>query len=179
MEAPTIAFDINDSGRRKVMAYSFLMEYIDRREDGGKQVGTPVVTNLDNYTMPFIRYSTEDIGSLVDDPEFPNRIIGRILGRMDDVLDFPDGTKFVHHHAAEMFLDFEESEHYKFEQRGDGPIILLIKPNPKYEKAEIERRARERWNKRFERYPIEIKFVDKFEIHPKTGKFKNIEKVNG
>ncbi len=179
METPTLAFDINDSGRRKVLSYSFLMEYIDERIDNGKRVGTPVVTNLDNYTMPFIRYSTEDIGSIVDDPEFPNRIIGRILGRMDDVLDFPDGTKFVHHHAANMFMDFEACEHYKFVQKGTGIIELLIKPNPAFDKEEIETKARKRWNKRFERYPIEIKFVEKFEIHPKTGKFKNIEKMGG
>jgi len=177
MECTTISYDVNDSGRRKIFAYSCLMQYVNERVDGGQKVGTPVVTNLENFTMPFIRYSTGDIGTVIDDEGFPNGVMGRVLGRIDDILDFPDGSKFVHHHAYEMFTDFEACQHYKFIQHGNGPIELLIKPNPDFEKAEIKAEALNRWNRRFQKYPIEIKFVEKFEIHPKTGKFKNIEKM--
>lgn len=178
MECTTVSYDINASGRRRVFAYSTLMENIDRHNDNGKMVGTPVVTNLENYTMPFIRYNTEDIGTVLDHPEFPNRVMGPVLGRLDDVLDFPDGSKFVHHHAYSMFTDFEACAHYKFIQHGNGPIVLQIKPQPNRPKEEIEREARDRWNHRFPGYYIEIEFVDSFEIHPKTGKFKNIEKFD-
>ncbi len=177
MEVPTLAYDINDSGKRRVIGNSFAIEFIDERVDDGKRVGTPVVTNLINYTMPFIRYNTHDVGTVVDDKAFPNRVIGRILGRMDDVLDFPDGSQFVHHHAAEMFMDFESCDHYKFIQQGAGPIELLIKPNADFEKADIKVEALNRWNRRFPDYALVVKFVEKFEIHPRTGKFKNIEKV--
>ena len=146
---------------------------------GNKEVGDIILTNLINYTMPIIRYDIKDLGSFsTNDINVPHKYIGDIIGRIDDILDFPDGEKFVHHHAHEMFIDFTECEHFKFEQKGNETIRLLLKANKKFTEEEIRKKAQLRWNKRFEKYPLNIEFVDKFEINPKTGKFKNIEKIN-
>lgn len=179
MESTTISYGINDSGRRKVFAYSSMLEYIDQHEDHGKTLGTPVVTNLVNYTMPFIRYYTGDDGVVLQDKEFPHRVMGNILGRLDDVLDFPDGSKFVHHHAYEMFTDFEDCEHYKFVQYGDGPIIMQMVKKPSSSAEAVEAEARRRWAIRYPDRNIEVAFVDGFAVSPKTGKVKNIEKFEG
>ena len=73
-------------------------------------------------------------------------------------------------------MDFEECEQFKFEQKGNETIKLLLKPNKKYSKKQIKAKALEKWNRRYAKYSIQIEFVEKFNIDPKTGKFKNIEK---
>lgn len=177
MEATTMAYEINDSRRKKLLAYSFLTEYVDQREEDGRKFGTPVVTNLENYTMPFIRYSSEDIGEMIDDPEFPARLMGPIIGRMDDILEFPDGSQFIHHHAHEMFMDFEACEQFKFIQYDCTEIILQLKPAAGQDKEHVKQLAMARWNMRFAQYPLRIEFVDRFEINPVSGKVKNMERI--
>lgn len=77
-----------------------------------------------------------------------------------------------------MFSDFEECEQYKFIQCKNQKIIMQLKPNKNYRVEEIQKKALMRWNKRFSKYPIEVEFVDKFDIDPKSGKFKNIERIS-
>lgn len=177
MEATTMAYEKNADGRKKLFGYSFYLEYADCKEEDGRTFGTPVVTNLENYTMPFIRYSSEDIGEVVDHPDFPARLLGPIIGRMDDILEFHDGEKFIHHHAHEMFMDFEECEQFKFIQFSDAEIILQLKHGEGQSKKHVEELARLRWNKRFKKYPLRIEFVDRFEINPISGKVKNMERI--
>lgn len=177
MESPSIAYFVNPAKTARVFAESCLVEYIDKTTIGAKKQGTIVVTSLLNKTMPFVRYNLKDYGEILDDVNFPNKVIGPITGRLDDILDFPDGTKFFHHHAYEMFMDFHEVLHYKFIQVGNNPITMQLLVNPKFSQQEAESQARKRWNKRFAQYPLNIEFVDHLEINKKTGKYKNIEKI--
>jgi phenylacetate-CoA ligase len=178
MESPCLGYEHNKIGKRKVYPNSNLFELLNHRVMDEHTVGDVFFTNLINYTMPIIRYDIKDISVIIENDEyFPNKYIGNIIGRIDDILDFPDGNKFVHHHAYEMFMDFEECEQFKFEQKGTETIQLLLKPNKKFSEEQIKTKAIERWNKRFEKYPINIIFIEKFEINSKTGKFKNIEKI--
>lgn len=178
MESPCLGYEHNKLGKRPVYPNSNIFEVTNPRKIDDESVGDVLFTNLLNYTMPIIRYNIKDIVVILNNDEhFPHKYIGNIIGRIDDLLDFPDGKKFVHHHAYEMFKDFEECEHFKFEQKGNETIKLLLKPSKKYSNEEIKAKAIVRWNKRFAKYPLDIVFVDKFEINLKTGKFKNIEKI--
>ena len=176
MESPSLGYEYNSSGKRMLFPNSNFFELHDAKDYDGEKYGKTVITNLLNFTMPIIRYDLNDLCEIKDEPEVPYKYIGNIIGRADDILEFPDGSKFVHHHAYEMFMDFEECDHYKFEQKGKETIKLLLKPNKKYSNEEIKAKAIDRWNKRFKKYPLEIEFVTEFVIDPKTGKFKNIEK---
>lgn len=178
MESPTLAFDKNNTGHLRIFPNTFFVEYVDKKMYDGKLAGIPVVTNLVNRTMPFIRYKTHDSSDILDSPQFPCKEIGYVSGRMDDILHFPDGKQFVHHHAYEMFMDFEECEQFKFVQKNNGPIVLQIKSNKLFSYKSIQEKAIQRWNKRFSQYPFEVEFVERFYIDPVTGKFKNIEKMN-
>lgn len=178
MEAPTLAFDINNTGRLRTFPNTVLVEYINQLMHDGQLIGTPVITNLVNFTMPFIRYNTHDVSNILRTSGFPVKEIGYVRGRMDDILQFPDGNHFVHHHAHEMFMDFEECEQFKFYQISNGPIVLQLKPNKRFSNDSIITKALLRWNKRFSKYPLKIEIVERFEINHITGKFKNIEKIN-
>lgn len=177
MESPCLGFEFNKSGKRIVYPNSNLFELINYRMYEEKTFGEVVITNLLNYSMPIIRYDLKDLCEIKDDNNIPHKYIYSIIGRIDDILSFPDGTQFVHHQAYEMFMDFEECEQYKFIQIEDQDIILQLKPNKKYNIKDVEFKAMERWNKRFSKYSLKIEFVEKFEINPITGKYKNIEKL--
>ncbi len=177
MEAPSLAYDINNTGRLLTFPNTFFVEYLNQQMHDGQSTGTPVVTNLVNFTMPFIRYNTHDVSNMLDTPGFPFKEIGYVRGRIDDILQFPDANLFVHHHAHEMFMDFEECEQFKFYQVNNGPIVLQLKPNKSFSKELIKIKAMQRWNKRFSKYPLKVEFVENFEINQITGKFKNIEKI--
>ena len=176
-ESPSISYDINKTGKSRVFVNACMPEYIDRRIEGGKDIGTIVITNLINKVTPFIRYNLKDYGEILDSLDFPNKVIGPVVGRMDDILSFPDGKPFFHHMAHEMFMDFTECLMFKFIQVNDGPITLQLRPNPQYEEAVIRERAMKRWKNRFPAYELKIEFVEGFQINAKTGKFKNIEKI--
>ncbi|MFZ4796169.1 MAG: hypothetical protein ACOYMA_01660 [Bacteroidia bacterium] len=178
MESPCLGFELNKSGKRTVYPNSNMFELINERNFENQYVGDVVITNFINFSMPIIRYDLKDLCEIKNDENIPHKYISPIIGRIDDILQFLDGKQFVHHHAHEMFMDFEECEQFKFIQILNQNIILQLKPNKKYSLDEIELKAQNRWNKRFEKYPLIIEFVDKFEINPKTGKFKNIEKIS-
>jgi len=177
MESPCLGFELNKTGKRTVYPNSNLFEVINERELESQHVGDVIITNLINYSMPIIRYDLKDLCEIKKDENIPYKYISPIIGRLDDILQFPDGKQFVHHHAYEMFMDFEECEQFKFFQKNNGPIVLQLKPNKHFSNEFIQEKALQRWNNRFSQYSLKIEFVEKFEINPLSGKFKNIEKV--
>jgi phenylacetate-CoA ligase len=101
---------------------------------GYKNAGNLIITNLNNYAMPFIRYRIGDIGI----PGTVQRcgcgrglpLIAQVIGRTTEVLVFHDGTRI----AGEMFIhlmkDFPLTE-YQFVQTSDSRITLRFKRSDK------------------------------------------------
>lgn len=174
MESPSISYDLNKSGVCPVFSNSCLVEYVNNVRDDGSMASI-VITSLLNNVTPFIRYCLNDYGPKLDTPGFPNKLMGPIIGRVDDILTFPDGKPFFHHQAHAMFMDFCEVIQFKFLQVGDGPIHILLVQNPNYSREDIEQKAIERWKARFPKYELVVEFVDSIEIDERTGKCKNIE----
>lgn len=174
-ESPSLGYEVNKSGKKWIFPNTNLFEFINQQESSNGLTGDIVITNLINKTMPIIRYDIRDGGKVDKNEGFAHTYISEISGRIDDILYFPDGKQFVHHHAHEMFMDFDECQQFKFSQKEHSPIRLELKIAPKADKETVYKKAMERWNKRFSGYELEIIFVPQFEINRKTGKFKNIE----
>ena len=177
MEAPTLGFDINMEHRFRLFPNSAMFEFTDPRIDDGRRLATLVLTNLINRTMPIIRYNTGDVTCVEDGPEFGIKYLGRVIGRLDDILEFPDGTYFAHHHAHEMFMDFHECQHFRFIQYPDGTVALQLKVGSDCDKESVRKSAMKRWQKRFPDKALRIEFVNEFPIDTTTGKTRNIEKL--
>lgn len=175
-ESPSVAVDSREEGLMDVFAESVLVEYIPGSRASENRPGELLVSNLVNRTTPIIRYATGDLCHPVDDPRFPNRVIGRVLGRMDDTLRLRDGTEFAHHQAYFTFFDFEPARHWKLVGTHEG-IELHIQLEPRYRsrEAEVIRLAKERWRKRCPNEPLRVVFTDEFGIDPRTGKSKLVE----
>ncbi len=108
-------------------------ESIDLQDCPG--AGNLIITNLNNYVMPFIRYRIGDIGvksnktSCTCGRGLP--LIERVIGRTTEVMTFTGGIKI----AGEMFIhlmkDFPLRE-YQFVQKSESHIVLKYPSNFKF-----------------------------------------------
>lgn len=98
--------------------------------EGYENAGELVITNLNNYGMPFIRYKIGDIGipSSIDSCKCGRGLplIKKVIGRTTEIFTFPDGTRI----AGEMFIHLMKDlplKEYQFIQISDSTIVLRVK----------------------------------------------------
>lgn len=99
MESPCLGFELNKSGKRTVYPNSNLFEIKNEIDFDNTQFGKIIITNLINLTMPIIRYDLGDLCELSSDENVPRKYLSPIIGRMNDILEFPDGKFFLFHQA--------------------------------------------------------------------------------
>ncbi|MAT72657.1 MAG: hypothetical protein CMJ58_24520 [Planctomycetaceae bacterium] len=94
---------------------------------GHPDAGNILVTNLNNYAMPFIRYRIGDIGvpSSAESCDCGRGLplIRRVIGRTTEVFRFVDGTRI----AGEMFIHLMKDlplNEYQFVQTSDATVVL-------------------------------------------------------
>jgi phenylacetate-CoA ligase len=177
MEAPFSGYSLNSVDYKNIIPNSTMAEVINHRDFNGQKVGDILITSLINKTMPIIRYNLGDYVGVLDDKEFPNKKIGKIYGRFDDIITIGDEFFLAFHQTYQLFHGFHDVEQYKFVQFPDNRIVLQLKIRQDADKAEVKAKALHLWEKYFPGHPLDIEWVDKFEIDKKTGKFKVLEKV--
>ena len=150
------------------------VEYDAIKLRGYENAGHLIITNLNNYGMPFIRYRIGDIGvparAKTCDCGRGLPLISRIIGRTTEVFTFKDGSKI----AGEMFIhlmkDFPLNE-YQFVQKSETEVILRHKTQDKVDGA-LKNRIRETY---FKYLPddavLNFEEVEKFK-KTITGKFR-------
>jgi len=98
--------------------------------------GDIIVTNLDMYSMPFIRYKTDDIGVLSDEICSCGRklpILKYLKGRSSDFFLTPSG-KFIHGLAFDYILEeIEGIERFKLIQKTRDFLLVKIVKLPTFE----------------------------------------------
>lgn len=136
--------------------------------------GNLIVTNLNNYGMPFIRYRLGDLGIPGDmrpcDCGRGLPRISRIIGRTTEVFQFSDGTRIAGELFIHLMKDFPIRE-YQFVQISEEKVVLRI-----HRKDARERDLLSRLRSTYARYlpsgvALDIEEVDRFE-RTATGKFK-------
>ncbi|MBI9032059.1 phenylacetate--CoA ligase family protein [bacterium] len=177
MESPSMGYSINSIDYKSILPNTTLTEVINYRSYNGNQVGDIIITNLQNKTMPFIRYDLGDYVGVLNEDSFPIKKIGRVQGRLDDILIMEDGSTLSFHQTYHLFNDFHDVEQYKFIQLKDKSIILQLKIKFGKNKKDVSKKATDIWSKYFPKTKIKVEFVDNFKIKKKTGKFKVIEKI--
>lgn len=175
MEAPTIGFDTGNRDEKTLFSESVLLELQDTSK------GTPaqkeaVVTNLLHRAMPIIRLQSHDLVEDLGIPDCPTKRIGPVCGRMDDILHLPNGGVLLHHKVAAMYISFDCIQ-YKLVQYPDGHVALRLHARDGADQAAIRAEALRRWNEHFPEEPLDVEFVPLMEVSSKTGKFKNIERL--
>lgn len=120
-----------EAGSRHVVGESYIVEIIkDGRPAKPGEVGEVVVTDLNNYVMPLIRYRIGDLARAVAGTCSCGRglpIIGPIEGRTQSIIvgtrkQYVPGTFFAH-----FFKEYDYAlRQYQVEQRKEGSIILRL-----------------------------------------------------
>ena len=132
-EAGFIAHECPE-GSMHVMAENVIVEVLRHGKPvPAGEAGELVITHLDAYAMPLIRYRTGDVGSLK-----PGRCVcGRGLERMDvvngratDFIHLPDGTT---KHALAVIYPLREMpgiKQFRIHQRSDYSVRVRVVPEP-------------------------------------------------
>lgn len=146
-----------------------------------ENAGNLVITNLNNYGMPFIRYRIGDIGVPGEKKTcgcgrgLP--LIKKVIGRTTEIFVFHDGTRI----AGEMFIHLMKEfpiKEYQFVQVSDSRVVLRLKKSD-----DVGNSVKERIINTYKKYlPDQVKLdfseVDGFE-KTATGKFKFVYRELG
>ncbi len=105
-----------------------IVETLD--DEGNAVIGKPgkvVVTDLDNFAMPFIRYALGDVAVLSDKPCACGRstkIISELHGRTQDFLSNSKGDKLQATQLAGFLRDLKDVGDLQIKQLGENEITI-------------------------------------------------------
>jgi phenylacetate-CoA ligase len=120
------------NGRMHITAENVIVEIVENglaQPDG--RIGEIVVTHLDAYGMPFIRYRTGDVGRLLAAPCPCGRglpVMDVVQGRSTDFLRLPDGTA---RHALSIIYPLRELSsvrQFRVTQHEDYSLTVDVVP---------------------------------------------------
>ena len=171
MEHPSLAWTNPNEESFSYAPNSIILEYVNHIEINGELYGELVITNLVNKTMPFIRYNIGDHVKIIDQ----HKKMGKIIGRIDDVITLKNGTKLFRLQVWSIFSSLKECSQYKILQKKDGKLYFQAICKKGLDKRLVQEKIENIWKNSFGESPVEIEFLDEIPINKKTGKFKNIE----
>ena len=129
-------------GAQKDLEYMYQMSpnvYLEILDDHGNEVedgllGNVIVTNLNGFAMPLIRYKIGDLAIKLPRKDYPeNRelnlpLLQKIIGRDTDIVKTPSGNYLVVHSFTGIFEHIPEIKQFCVIQNGlKGILILYIK----------------------------------------------------
>ena len=145
------------------------VEFVRNSNGSGFKI---IGTNFTNPATPLLRYDTQDLVEISDEPcacGRPGRVISSIDGRQEDYVVLKNGAKIGRmDHVFKDLVNIREAQIY---QRVPGEIIIRIVPGDKYannDEEELLRQTRKRVGKDT---GITLKYVDSLE-RSKTGKLR-------
>ncbi|MFW5793370.1 MAG: hypothetical protein ACOCWC_03730 [Bacteroidota bacterium] len=160
-----------------VMDPHIIIETIDSGVPGMKDV---LLTDLDNYGMPFIRYK---IGDMIDDihepdpnDKYPYSWFTKIHGRSSDIITLPNGKKFhpVNIFGGTLFRKFPEITRHKVIWNGET-LRFIFETTGFHKQDELTVLLRDL----IKEYQVDftMEFTEKI-LPSKSGKHKYMEIVN-
>ncbi|MFH1511259.1 MAG: hypothetical protein ABIF10_06205 [Candidatus Woesearchaeota archaeon] len=112
--------------------------YMELVKDGGLQ--KIVGTSLYNYSMPFLRFDSEDFGKIKRlncRCKRKSRILEEVIGRRRDIIKTKTGEYILRH---SMFIFGHESiKEFQLHQLDVGSIVLHIVPNGKINPGDLKK----------------------------------------
>lgn len=141
-------------------------------EPDGSGVGELLVTQLNNFAFPFIRYRMGDLAAMVRRPcpcgrQLP--VLEKLIGRVSDHIVAPDGTLIHGEWFTHLFYDIEGVALFTFRQTGREGYVFEVQQDSGFDAPAFERAVQVARNKLGSAAKIEVKFVERFEASP-SGK---------
>lgn len=149
---------------------------VDQPDEDG--IGDLLITNLDGYSMPFVRYRVGDRGRLGDGADCPCGsplpTLDRLEGRRNDFLAGSEGRR-VHGSAANYVMrEMPQVAQYRLVQRADLSLDIEVIANGPWGEAETRAVTRGMQGILHAEVPVRLKLVDHIAPSP-SGKYRWVE----
>lgn len=173
-EIEGIAYQCSICNNYHVIDPRVIVEYdhINLGEDGSKEI---IVTELDNYIMPFIRYKIGDLAiEAKNNCEIKYSSIKKITGRTSDIILLPGGGGLVvasFFGAALLRKLNDKIKQYQIVKTQPDKIIVKLSVNDSFIKEDIEQIKEYLIEYLQNKIQFEIQVVDRIDVS-KTGKYK-------
>jgi phenylacetate-CoA ligase len=169
------------AGNYHVMNPHLVLEILDDKgnEVSPGETGRVVLTGLDNFTTPLIRYEVGDLAtkSIKSSCECGLQLplLGEIIGRQTEFILTPGGKYITVQNVVRIMKQFPEIEQFKVVQDKPDFIRLIYIPDANAENID-ESRIKEKFEEVFFE-PVQLKFESVKKLpKAKTGKFQLIER---
>ena len=102
------------------------------------QLGNVVVTRLDGYSMPLIRYKIGDLAIKLPKNKYPKKrefnypLLEKIIGRETDIILLPNGEKMVVHSFTGIFEYIPEIKQFQVLQENINTITIKYIKSEKF-----------------------------------------------
>ena len=176
-EASLMASDCEHNNLHVYMD-NVILETLNGYADSKRKSGNVVVTNLDNFAMPFIRYETGDIAKLSDKPCKCGRqfqMISELQGRSSDVVITPS-RKFVRlPFFIDLFSKYPDVIRFQVIQEDIDKVLVNLHVKNTFSKLKEEKLFK-KLKEVLDNMSLEIRFRDEFQTHTfnKTYLIKNL-----
>jgi phenylacetate-CoA ligase len=143
--------------------------YIELLDKDGNEVkpgelGYVVVTRLDAYIFPLIRYYLGDLAIKEEADKictcgrhFP--LLQKIVGRDTDVIQTPSGKYLIVHFFTGIFEHFPQIQQFRVVQKEVGKIAIEYIPSNIFSPESLENITHKMYERAEERFPVEWKQV--------------------
>lgn len=180
-----IAYECDAHSGHHVVAESYIVEIIkDGRLAKPGEMGEIVVTDLNNFCMPLIRYRLGDLGKAMDNSQLcpcgrglPR--IGQIEGRTQSIVFAANGTYMPSSFFLHLFKDFMHiMRQFQIVQQEKGAMVLKIIKAPRFQDetlAELLSLLRKYVG---EEMKIDVEFVERIPLG-RTGKHQSVIQLIG
>jgi len=180
-EFGALAQECSEHNGLHIAETDFIIEIVNDQNEvlSEGEKGNIIVTCLDNYSMPFIRYQIDDIGSLSKEICPCGRELTKlefVEGRVSDMLYAPSGRHISLYYFALLFQGRSDYVHeFQVNQREDNlDIVLKLVTTPKYNKK-IEKEIISDIKEMDSSLKVEIEEVNNIPREP-SGKKKYLKK---
>lgn len=148
-------------GQKKDLPFFYIYTptvYIEIVDDQGNplpdgEMGRAIVTKLDGYAMPLVRYDTGDLAVKLPRDQYPEKrdlafpLLERVVGRNTDLVKTQDGKTLIVHTFTGIFEFYPEIKQFQVVQNELESITILYIPTKDFTPAILE--------------AIEVKFRDR------------------
>lgn len=143
-----IAYECPDHAGYHVVAENYIVEIVKNgRPALPGEVGEVIITDLNNYCFPFIRYRIGDLAIAVDNTvscacgrELPK--IGVIFGRTQTLIRSYNGVYMPGLFFAHLLKDFDYMiKKYEIEQLSITDIVLRVVPNTRFQHGDFQKKV--------------------------------------
>lgn len=151
-----------------------IMEIVD--EDGNqlkKGLGKIVATSLYNYSIPFIRYDTKDLGEITEEKCSCGReykLLKEVIGRQQEMLMTPEGKHIHGEFFTHIFWEIDGVKEFQVIQNKIDDLTIKIVPESNFDEKQLTK-IEDIIHKRSNSWSIDFKFVDSIE-RTNAGKYK-------